>query len=191
MKSLSLIALMIPQLSGIKGAGIFNTPARIIATEGQKALVSAGREDGIDTTPLAVQLQPLIDAETMEDQQQALDDAIKALDQGIDDITRGKLSEWHQSRREDMNDLLNEMSKTLLDHRDHMSMTPATARKLVDDASILCTLGYELPGYKGEFDQLYDNISRLLESDFFLREKLIERSLTLMGRFTTPARLAA
>lgn len=191
MKSLALIALMIPQLSGIKGSGIFNTPARIIATEGQKALVSAGWEDGVDTTPLAAQLQPLIDAETMEDQQQALDIALKALDDGLDDIREGRLPVWHQSRRQDMNDLLNEVSATLLAHRDHFSMTSQDARKLVNDASTLSTMGYEIPGYKGEFDVLHDYVSRLMESDFFLREKLIDRSLSLIARFTSPARIAA
>lgn len=191
MKILALIALMIPQLSGIKGSGIFNTPGRIIATEGQKALISAGREDGIDASALAVQFQPLIDAETMEDQQQGLDIALKALDDGLDDIRKGRLPKWTQSRQQDMNDLLNEMSTTLLVQRDHFSMTSNEARKLVGDAATLSTLGYEIQNYKGEFDVLHDHVSRLIESDFFMREKLIDRSLGLIGRFTAPARLTA
>ena len=186
MKTAALIKLLIPQLAQVKGAGVFSTVVISKAREMQEKIVAAGKEDSIDTSALALEFDALIAAETTEYQQLALKDLVARLDLALDELVRGGFPEYRHVDDTDTLVALHDLRSIMERNRDRLEMTEADQANALRLATLLCGRGADIEGYAGEFDVVYDYVTRIPESTYFDRDRLKELTVKtidgLLGR---------
>lgn len=174
MKTAALIKLLIPQLAQVKGAGVFSTVIITRARGMQEQIIEAGKQDHLDTSALASEFDELIAAETTEYQQLALKGIVARLDTALDELLRGEFPEYRHVDDTDTLVAMHDLRSIMERNRDRLDMSSKDQASAVRLATLLCGRGYDVTGYAGEFDIIYDNVTRLPETNYFHRARLKE-----------------
>ena len=172
MKTLNVIREIMPLLSSIQQNGIFSHPAGILAKNWVEDLANAANEDLIDLSPVLTTIEAIGTATEFEAQQESMCQALKMLDQLLEDIPAGKVPAFTpplESFRTLRLRLANSIESIIDIYRPERHVLEAMRRDAANMA--VAILGEEEidEAERSAADRAYDMIDRAVRVDFHER----------------------